>query len=172
MTIPEIVGAYGAILSTIVAYQQWLTSRPKIVITSMPAYNGAGFEPAGNFVRVVVANRGASKVHIRQAFVLLLMDWATWHGRLKAFFTRRGRWRSNEQLWMSLPEGVIVNPALGTPLDSGQSLVIWIPQNEYERLCDGPRTRGMQIGVQDETDRTFISAPVREFGALASPESG
>jgi len=172
MTIPEVVGTYGAILSTIVAYRQWRSSRPRIVITTMPAFNGPGSEPVGNYVRAVVANHGASTVHIRQAYVLLLMDWATWHGRLRGLVFRRGRWRSFEQLSMPLPAGTIVAPPLGTPIEPGQSLVIWIQQVEYERLRYGPRANGIQIGIQDETDRNFISPPVRQFGVPALPDNG
>lgn len=172
MTFAEMVGAYGAVLSTIVAYRQWRGGRPRIVITSMPAFNGPGFEPVGNYLRVVVANHGTSKVHIRQAFVLLVMDWAKWHGRLKAFLTHRGRWRSAEQLPMPLPDNTIVIPPLGAALDPGQSLVIWIPGAEYEHLRYGPRAKGMRIGIQDETDRTFISRPVPRFGFPALPGNG
>lgn len=172
MKITEAVGAYGAILSTIVAYRQWRASRPKIKITTMPAYNGQGFEPVGKFVRVVVANHGAAKVHIRQAFVLLLMDWATWHGRVRAFVFRRGRWRAREQLWMALPKDTLITPPLTAVLEPGQSVVIWIDWPSYEQLRYGPRVTGMQIGIQDETDRTFESSPLRQFGVPALPSAG
>jgi hypothetical protein len=169
MKITEAVGAYGAALSTFVAYRQWRAARPHLTITTVPAYNGPGHDPQGVFVRANVANHGTSPVHIRPASIALLMDWGNWRKRLWSFFRRGGDWRRSERLGIALPNGTIVTPVPPASIEPGQALVIWLPFGEYERMRFGPRVHGMQFMVQDQVDRTTYSTPVPAFGAPALP---
>ncbi len=161
MKITEIIGLYGAALSSIVAYRQWRAAHPKLILTTVPAYNGPSFPPVGHFIRVNVSNRGATKAYLRSAFIQLLLRPQTLGDRLRYWRGAISPWHGGGRMMVQLPEGTTFAPNMPTTLEPGQSLVVWVPLDAHRALWDGPLVRGVTIVVQDEGDRSYASKSYR-----------
>lgn len=161
MKVTEIIGLYGAALSSVVAFRQWRAAHPKLTLTTVPAYNGQGFEPVGQFIRVNVSNRGATKAYLRSAFVQLLLEPQTFGDRLRYWRGSISPWHGGGRQLVRLPAETIIAPDLPATLEPGQSLVVWVPLDAHRALWDGPRVRGVRIVVQDQGDRSYSSKSYR-----------
>lgn len=162
MKVTEIIGLYGAALSSVVAYRQWRAAHPRLTITTVHAYNGPGFEPVGRFMRANISNRGAGKVYVRQVFVQLMLRPLTFRDRLRYVRAAILPWRGDGQMAVPLPAGTVLTPALPVALEPGQSLVVWVPEDQFAALCGG-RVRAVRVTVQDEGDRSYYSKAVRHW---------
>lgn len=154
------LGIIGTGTSTALAIHQWRNERRTVRITSVPAYNGEGFHPVGQFIRVTIANHRANPVHVRMVFLSVDLHPRPFLGRLRNIIRYR-RWMTRAQLNVHLPDDTICQPALPASIAPGRGLIVWLSRSGVEKVLAETPGHGLRLHVQDETDQTTTSPKLR-----------
>ncbi|WP_125944073.1 hypothetical protein [Sphingomonas sp. ABOLG] len=157
MTIGDALGAYGALLSSYLAIRQILAGKRRLSITAVPAYGSEQYPPVGRFTRVNIRNVADRPVHVRHVSIDTEIT-----RRLKSRVSDMFRYRRfslpRAAISHQVSDDAVFTPKLPTTIESGRSLVLWLPADTFTAFLKKNGNTRFAVTVQDEVDTSYRSA--------------